>query len=113
MSAMMSTVRNTLSPSMALKLIEEKSHALVRDAALHDRHLGETVHGAIAGAIAVGGESNVNVAQAAEAAALGAIEAVADLDEWALERIKDVVTGTILGVQPLDENTFLKGRRSP
>lgn len=98
----------------AMSLIQNTAAHLVRGAGEVDADIAATARGAVAGAISAGeAEATIDTNKAAEAAAVGALEAAGASGEAAVEHVKKVVTGFIGDVRPLDKSVFASGRRTP
>lgn len=96
-----------------IALVQQTAADLVRGAGDVDGNIIDTVTGAVTGAIEAAQDTGLDRRRAAEAAAIGAIEAAGDFGEVAVEHVKKVVTAPIGTVRPLDTAMFADGRRTP
>lgn len=98
-----------------VSLVQKAAEEVIADVSCSESQLSGAVKGVVSGAIRMSDELDVDKEKAAEAAALGAWEsASASCGKAAAEHLKKVLTGEILGVQPLDESVLEQhGRRTP
>jgi hypothetical protein len=113
-AVMAAAVRRGAAAHGSLELIKRAAADVVRAVEGSEADVVPAVKGAVTAAIEAAGRGGVDEQAAAEAAAIGALEAAGEVEDPAVvERLKQLLTGEIGGVQPLTEALFSRGRRTP
>ena len=113
-SVMTGALENASEETDHRALIQETAAHLLRGAGDVDANVAAAVRGAVIGAIDGSPHAGLTRQDAAQAAAIGALEAAAELGaQAAVEHVKRIVTAPVRGIRPLDESAFARGRRTP